>query len=54
MVFPFATFIVSLVKDQIRLAGEEIMGYVGRAAFCTPLADDAIVFAIFLVVRSPL
>ena len=53
-VFPFATFIDSLVKDQIRLAREEIMGYTGRITCCTAFIDNVIVFAIFLAVRSPL
>ena len=47
-------FIVPPAKDQIRLAGEEIMGYVGRIAFRTAPVDDLIVFVIFLAVRSPL
>ena len=49
----FARFIVS-AKDQICLAREEIMGYVGRIARRVAFIDDVIVFAIFLVVRSPL
>jgi len=53
-VFLFARFIDPPVTDQIRLAGEEIMGYVGRTAYCTLLVDDVLVFAIFLAVRSPL
>ena len=40
------------MKDQLRLAREEIMGYVGRIARRTALVDDPIVFMIFLVVRS--
>jgi len=47
-------FIVLPAKDQIRLAGEEIMGYVGRIARRTAPVDCLIVFAIFLAVRSPL
>ena len=53
LVFPLARFIVTLVKDQIRLAREEIMGYAGGTACCTAFIDDVIVFAIFLAVRSP-
>ena len=53
-VFPFATFIVPLVKDQIRLAGGEIMEYVGRTACRTAFVDDVIAFVIFLAVCSPL
>ena len=51
--FPFATFILPLVKDQIRLAREEIMGYVQRIARRTPFVDDLVVFGIFLAVCSP-
>jgi len=43
-----------LMKDQIRLAREEIMGYAGGTTCCTAFINDAIVFAIFLAVRSPL
>jgi len=53
-VFLFARFIVSLVEDQVRLAGEKIMGYVGRISCRTTSADDLIVFAIFIAVRSSL
>ena len=52
-VFLFARFIFSLVKDQIRLAREEIMGYAGRITYRTAFNDDVIVFAIFLVVCLP-
>ena len=52
--FLFAKFIDPPMKDQIRLAGEEIMGYVERTAYYTPFVDDVLVFAIFLAVRSPL
>jgi len=48
----FATFIVPPVKDQIRLARKEIMGYVGRIAYRTASVDNLIVFGIFLAVRS--
>jgi len=51
--FPLARFIITLVKDQIRLAREEIMGYAGGTTCCTAFIDDVIVFAIFLAVRSP-
>ena len=50
----FAAFIVPAVKGQIRLAGEEIMGYVRRIARRTASVDDLIVFAIFLAVCLPL
>ena len=50
----FAVFIVPTVKGQIRLAGEEIMGCVGRTACRMASVDDLIVFAIFLAVSSPL
>ena len=53
-VFPLTRFIDPLVKDRIRLAREEIMGYVGRITRRTTFADDMIVFVIFLAVRSPL
>ena len=49
----FATFIDPPVEDQIRLAGEKIMGYVERVAHCTAFVDGLIVFAIFIMVRSP-
>ena len=52
LAFPFAKLIVPPVKGQIRLAGEEIVGYVGRIACLTTSVDDLIVFAIFLAVRS--
>ena len=48
----FAAFIDPPVKDQIRLAREEIMGYVGRIACRLALVDNLIVFGIFLAVRS--
>jgi len=48
----FATLIAPPLKGQVRLAGEEIMGYVGRIARRTAFADDLIVFPIFLAVRS--
>ena len=48
----FAAFIDPLVKDQIRLAREEIMGYVGRITCRVALVDNLIVFGIFLAVRS--
>ena len=54
LVFPLARFIDPLVKDQIRLEREEIMGYVGRIARHTAFVDDVIVFAIFIAVCSPL
>ena len=50
--FPFARFIDSSVKDQIRLAGEENMGCAERIARCTAFIDDVVVFLIFLAVRS--
>jgi len=50
----FATFTVLATKGQIRLAGKEVMGYVGRIACRTASVDDLTVFAIFLAVRSPL
>ena len=49
----FTWFIVPPVKDQIRLAREENMEYVGRIASRTPFVDDVIVFVIFLAVCSP-
>ena len=52
-VFPFARFTVPPVKDQIRLAREEIMEYVRRIARRTAFVDSVIVFAIFLAVCSP-
>ena len=51
-VFPLATFIDPPVEDKIRLAREEIMGYVARITCRAAFADDLIVFAIFLMVRS--
>jgi len=51
---PFATLIGPPAEDQIWLAGEEVMGYVGRIACYTTLIDDLIVFAIFLAVHPPL
>jgi len=42
----------SPVKDQIRLAGEEIMGYVEIIAGRTAPVDDLTVFGIFLAVCS--
>jgi len=53
-VFPLATFIDPLVKDQIRMAREKIVGYVGRIICRTTFADDLVVFAIFLAVRPSL
>jgi len=44
-------FIDPPVKDQIRLAGEEVMGYVKRVGRRAAFVDDLIVFAIFLAVR---
>jgi len=49
-----ATFIVHPVKDQIRLAREEIIGCVGRITRYTAFIDDVIVFVVFIAVRSPL
>jgi len=50
---PFAKFIAPPVKGRIRLAGEEVMGYVGRpVARCTAFVDDLVAFAIFLTVCS--
>jgi hypothetical protein len=54
LVFPLAKLIVPLVKDHIRLARGEIVGYAGRIACCMPCIDDVAVFAIFIVVRPPL
>jgi len=54
LVFLLTRFIGPLVKDQIRLAREEIMGYAGGTTCCTAFINDAIVFVIFLAVRSPL
>jgi len=51
---PFVEFIDSPVKDQIRLAGEEIMGCVEKFGCCAAFVDDLTVFAIFLAVRSAL
>ena len=36
------------------MAGEEIVGYVGRVARRTAFVDDLIVFGVFLMVRSSL
>jgi len=47
-----AKFISPPVKDQIRLEGEEIMGYVGSITSLTAFIDDPIVFGIFLAVCS--
>jgi len=52
-VFLFVRFIAPPVKDQIRLAGDEIMGYVRRTACRTAFTDDVTVFVIFLAVCSP-
>ena len=49
---PSPAFIDPPVKDQIRLAGKKIVGYVGRIARRTAFVDDPVVFAIFIVVRS--
>ena len=49
LVFLSARLVDPPVKGQIRLAWEEIMGYVARIA-CTAFVNDVIVFAIFLVV----
>jgi hypothetical protein len=54
LVFPFLKLIFPLVKDHIRLVREEIMEFVGRTICCTPLIDDVIAFAIFIVVCSAL
>jgi len=48
----FVEFIDPPVKDQIRLAGEEIMGCVRRVGCRVAFVDDLVVFAIFLAVRS--
>ena len=48
----FAAFIDPPVKDQIRLAREEIMGYVGKIACRAAPVDNPVVFGIFLAVRS--
>jgi len=48
----FAAFTDPPAKDQIRLAGEEIMGYVEMIGCRTASVDDLIVFTIFLAVRS--
>ena len=50
--FPLAIFIDPPVEDKIRLAWEEIMGYVARVTYRTAFADDVTVFVIFLAVRS--
>ena len=52
-VFLFATFTDPRVKDQIRLAREEIMGCVGETARRAAFVDDVVVFAVFLAVCSP-
>ena len=54
MLSVFAIFIDPPTEDQIRLAGQEIVGYVERIACRTAFIDDVIVFAIFLAVRLPL
>ena len=50
-VFPLVMFIVPPMRDRIRLARDEIVGYAGRIT-CTASIDDVIVFAIFFAVRS--
>ena len=52
-VFLFAKLIGPPVKGQIHLVGEEIMGCAARITCRTVFVDDATVFAIFLMVRSP-
>ena len=52
-VFPLARFTNRFVEDRIRLAREEIMGYVARVTCRTASVDDVIVFAIFLAVGLP-
>ena len=47
-----ARFIDPPAKGQIRLAREEIMGYVGRITCPTIFVDNVIVFTIFLAVCS--
>ena len=47
----FAGFIDPPLKDQIRLAREEIMGCARRIACRAAFIDDVIVFWIFLAVR---
>ena len=54
MTLPFARFIVPSLKDQIRLAREEIMGYARRIARSTAFTNVLTVFAVFLAVCSPL
>jgi hypothetical protein len=54
LVFPLAKLIIPLVEGHLRLAREEIMGYAGRVTCCIQFIDDVVVFAIFIVVRSPL
>ena len=53
-VFRLATFIDPPAEDKIRLAREEIMGYVARITCRAAFGDAVIVFAIFLTVRLPL
>ena len=45
-------FTVPFVKDQVCLAGEEVMGYVERIVRRAAFVDDLIVFVIFLAVCS--
>ena len=52
-VFFSIRFIVPPVKDQIRLAREEIIWYVGGIDCRVAFVHDVIVFAIFLAVRLP-
>ena len=54
LVFLLVRLIVTPMKDQIRLAGGEIMGCAGRTTCRTAFIDDVTVFTIFLAVRSPL
>jgi len=42
------------MKDQIRLAWEEIVGYGGNIARRTAFADNEVVSALFIAVRLPL
>ena len=53
LVFPFAKLTVPPVTDRVRLEREEIMGCVRRIVCRTALADDLIVFAIFVAVCPP-
>ena len=53
-VFSLARFTDPPVEDQIRLAREEIMGYVARITCRMAFVHDVIVFTIFLAVGSPL